>query len=218
MKKVIIFLLSLIVMNLSFSMSDTQAKTKFTLHTYNHNKHVQYYSISGEKYKAVNSKMKSKAKYINKRDIENRETAAYSPYNESFYDTLKPSVKYHSSKRISILAREHWYAGGEMDYIYHSYNLVNGKQITLKSTFKSKTAYKKANKQVSNYLRKKLNYGANINENDRVTYSGKLVLDEADAFYWTKKGLYVVYDTGTIAPVAAQQQIVHVSNKYAKYY
>lgn len=217
MKKVFIFFLSLIAINFLLLTSNAQAKTEFTKHTYNKNKNVQYYSIKGTKYSKVNSKMKAKAKYINKRDLENKEIGKRIKWEYPLYDKLKPTIKYQSGNRISILAKESWYCASPYSYMYYGYNLVNGKQITLKQAFKSKESYKKANKQVADSLNKKLDGFSDIDKNGK-DRNGKTALERVDAFYWTEKGLYVVFNTGSVAPTAAQQQIIKVSNKYAKYY
>lgn len=216
MKKVIILLLSLIVINSFFSMSSTQATTQFIKHTYNKNQNVQYYSIKGTKYSKVNSKMKADAKAINKKDLENKKIGKQIKSEYPLYDKLKPTIKYQSGNRISILAKESWYCASPYYYMYHGYNLVNGKQITLKQAFKSKDAYKKANLQIA----KKINKIENTNQFNKkgVNKYGKTAMQLVDAFYWTKKGLYVVYNTSKVASVAAQQQIFKINNKYAKYY
>lgn len=219
MKKILLLLMSLITINLLFLTNNMQAATlNYTKHYYNKDNNVQYYSIAEKKYTSVNHKMKVDAGKIYKRDIQNKKIQKIDKSTYAYYDKLEPVIKYQSNSRISILTKEYWYCGGESDTLYHSYNLINGKQVTLKEAFKSKNAYDKANKQIATYLRKKIENGTWITKDGTVEFSHKKVIEEVDAFYWTKKGLYVAFDTGSIAVVAAGDQVVHVSNKYVKYY
>ncbi|MFT8317027.1 MAG: hypothetical protein ABF651_01995 [Sporolactobacillus sp.] len=219
MKKIFITLFSILTISFLFVTVVTHAASlHFIKHTYNNDANVQYYSITGEKYGTVNQQMKKQAAKNYKNDLQNKKLQKQLKDQYPYYDKLKPSINYNSQKRVSIFAEEYWYAGGEADTVYHGYNLVNGKQISLKKAFKSNIAMNKANKQVATTLRKKLKNGINIDKNGIDKYTHKKVVDEVDAFYWTKKGLYVGFNTGHIADVASGAPIVHVSNKYAKYY
>lgn len=202
---------------LAFALSSTaQAAPTFIKHTYKQNDNIHYYSLKSVKYKTVNHRMKLAAKKAYGDDIKNKKWAKEINADYPFYNKLKPTIKYQTGNRISILTKETWYAGGPFNYLYTSYNLVDGKQITLKQAFKSTTTYKKANLQIAKKINKKFDY-KQFNKYGKNS-DGKTALQLVDAFYWSEKGLYVVYSTNTIASTAAQQQTFKVSHSYSKYY
>ena len=194
-----------------------EAAPTFIKHAYNKNTNVYYYSIKGSKYKTVNHKMKLVAKEINKYDIILKQAAKDEHSEYVYYNKLRPTIKYQKGNRISILTKEIWWAGGSMQYICRSYNLENGKQINLKQAFKSTSAYKKANLQIAKKIDKTFN-DERFDKNGVDPFTGKTALQLVDAFYWSEKGLYVVYSSGTVGPSAAGHESFKVSNSYAKYY
>lgn len=162
---------------------------------------IQYAVIAGDKYKAVNAKMKKEAKKAYDYQAAEDEKAMQQQV-EGMYDgykgeiKLKPIVKFKSASKVSILSVTSLNEGGAAHgNIYtKSYNTINGKEVSLKSVFKSEKAYLNAKK----YAKAKV-----LDNKKKYPLADKKTTIAGHSFYFTSTGgIKVVFDPYEVAPYA----------------
>ena len=195
-----------------------EAKPKVTTRYYNGNTRIKYYSIVGSKYKKANAEMK---KYANAAYATNQGVVRM--YQEdrvdmpeasldAYYFTISPKVKYSSGGKLSILYTEKWFAGGVLSTNYKAFNFYKGKTITLMKAFKSKEKYSSANNKAQTYWR--LNWSGQGLYEEPMSSETRLAKHQ---YYWTKKGLTVVYEAGSIGSFADGERRYAIPKSYLKY-
>jgi len=146
---------------------------------------IQYAVIAGDKYKAVNAKMKKEAK------------KAYDyQATEKTEMALKPIVKFKSASKVSILSvmSETADDAAHGNFTAISYNIINGKEVSLKSVFKSEKAYLNAKK----YAKAKV-----LDNKKKYPLADKKTTIAGHSFYFTSTGgIKVVFDPYEVAPYA----------------
>lgn len=146
---------------------------------------IQYAVIAGDKYKAVNAKMKKEAKKAY--DYQAAEKTEMS---------LKPIVKFKSASKVSILSvmSETADDAAHGNFTAISYNTINGKEVSLKSAFKSEKAYLNAKK----YAKAKV-----LANKKKYPLADKKTTIAGHSFYFTSTGgIKVVFDPYEVAPYA----------------
>lgn len=146
---------------------------------------IQYAVIAGDKYKAVNAKMKKEAKKAY--DYQAAEKTEMS---------LKPIVKFKSASKVSILSvmSETADDAAHGNFTAISYNTINGKEVSLKSVFKSEKAYLNAKK----YAKAKV-----LANKKKYPLADKKTTIAGHSFYFTSTGgIKVVFDPYEVAPYA----------------
>ena len=196
-----------------------QAKPKVTAHYYLGNHRIKYYSIAGSKYKNANALMKAYAKVayatnqdaLSRYDEDRTEDPEVSP--DTYYFKITPHVKYSAGAKMSILYTEGWWLNGpHPDTTYKSFNLYKGKTTTLAKAFKSKAKFSTANAIAQNHWRLKWSQEG-LYEIPDPSETG-LAKHE---YYWTKKGVTVIYETYSLGCFADGERRYSVPKSYLKY-
>ncbi len=195
------------------------AKPKVTTHYYQGNHRIKYYSVAGSKYKKANAEMKkyAKAAYATNQEAVSMyaEDLEYMPEAspDDYYFKITPKVLYSSGGKLSILYTEDWWGGGpHPDKNYTSFNLYWGKKITLAKAFKSKTKYSSANRKAQGYWR--LNWSQQgLYERPESSATGLA----KHQYYWTKKGMTVIYEAGSLGSFADGERRYSIPKSYLKY-
>lgn len=146
---------------------------------------IQYAIIAGDKYKAVNAKMKKEAKKAYDYQAAEKTEMA-----------LKPIVKFKSASKVSILSvmSETADDAAHGNFTAISYNTINGKEVSLKSVFKSEKAYLNAKK----YAKAKV-----LDNKKKYPLADKKTTIAGHSFYFTSTGgIKVVFDPYEVAPYA----------------
>ncbi len=146
---------------------------------------IQYAVIAGDKYKAVNAKMKKEAKKAYDYQAAEKTEMA-----------LKPIVKFKSASKVSILSvmSETADDAAHGNFTAFSYNTINGKEVSLKSVFKSEKAYLNAKK----YAKAKV-----LDNKKKYPLADKKTTIAGHSFYFTSTGgIKVVFDPYEVAPYA----------------
>lgn len=146
---------------------------------------IQYAVIAGDKYKAVNTKMKKEAKKAYDYQAAEKTEMA-----------LKPIVKFKSASKVSILSvmSETADDAAHGNFTAISYNTINGKEVSLKSVFKSEKAYLNAKK----YAKAKV-----LDNKKKYPLADKKTTIAGHSFYFTSTGgIKVVFDPYDVAPYA----------------
>lgn len=146
---------------------------------------IQYAVIAGDKYKAVNTKMKKEAKKAYEYQAAEKTEMA-----------LKPIVKFKSASKVSILSvmSETADDAAHGNFTAISYNTINGKEVSLKSVFKSEKAYLNAKK----YAKAKV-----LDNKKKYPLADKKTTIAGHSFYFTSTGgIKVVFDPYEVAPYA----------------
>ncbi|WP_139994472.1 RsiV family protein [Kurthia sp. Dielmo] len=146
---------------------------------------IQYAVIAGDKYKAVNEKMKKEAKKAYDYQAAEKTEMA-----------LKPIVKFKSASKVSILSvmSETADDAAHGNFTAISYNTINGKEVSLKSVFKSEKAYLNAKK----YAKAKV-----LDNKKKYPLADKKTTIAGHSFYFTSTGgIKVVFDPYEVAPYA----------------
>lgn len=146
---------------------------------------IQYAVIAGDKYKAVNAKMKKEAKKAYDYQAAEKTEMA-----------LKPIVKFKSASKVSILSvmSETADDAAHGNFTAISYNTINGKEVSLKSVFKSEKAYLNAKK----YAKAKV-----LDNKKKYPLADKKTTIAGHSFYFTSTGgIKVVFDPYEVAPYA----------------
>ena len=156
---------------------------KVSIKDYKGAEDIQYAVIAGDKYKAVNAKMKKEAKKAY--DYQAAEKTEMS---------LKPIVKFKSASKVSILSvmSETADDAAHGNFTAISYNTINGKEVSLKSVFKSEKAYLNAKK----YAKAKV-----LDNKKKYPLADKKTTIAGHSFYFTSTGgIKVVFDPYEVAP------------------
>lgn len=146
---------------------------------------IQYAVIAEDKYKAVNAKMKKEAKKAYDYQAAEKTEMA-----------LKPIVKFKSASKVSILSvmSETADDAAHGNFTAISYNTINGKEVSLKSVFKSEKAYLNAKK----YAKAKV-----LDNKKKYPLADKKTTIAGHSFYFTSTGgIKVVFDPYEVAPYA----------------
>lgn len=196
-----------------------QANPTVSARYYNGNPRIKYYRISGLKYRAANDAMKAYAReaYLSDQDALEAyaELSAEDPesYSRSdFFCQISPRISYSARKRLSIVYTERFSAGGVLSTNHRSFNLVDGKRISLNQAFESRAKYYAANTRATQYWQRNW-------EERGLSWQP----DTADArlgnrpFYWTKTGLTVIYEAGSLAANADGAASYKVPRSYLRY-
>ncbi|MGG0658369.1 hypothetical protein [Rummeliibacillus pycnus] len=186
-----------------FASESTSTNPKITIKKYKNNKNFQYAEINGKKYDAANYQM---LKYVasiyeanQKLKKENLSSASYSI----------SKVIYNQDHKISISYINAFYQGGAHEDITMTvFNFYKGGNITLQKAFKNSQAYAEANKYVKTYL---LNHPYKYPLADK---NSKMYYHQ---FFWTEKGINIVFDPYELDSFAAGFKFTPVPQRYLKY-
>lgn len=174
---------------------------------------IQYAVIKGEKYKAVNMKMKNVAKEayklqkeLDKQLLIDKKNGSVPDYMEYFV-SLTPVVKYKSSTKVSILNQKYIYKGGYRgDMYFSSFNVYKGKNLSLKGAFKSNEVYLKAKK----YAKAKI-----VANPTKYPLADAKTTIAGHPYYWTKTGgIKVVFSPDELATYNAGPMMVSIPAAY----
>ena len=190
------------------------AAPKISVKTYK-TEQIQYAVIHGDKYKAVNAKMKKEAEeaYATQKKLDKQmkkdKEAGVILQGTDYVIGLTPVIKYKTSTNISILTQTYIYDGGAHgNSYYESYNVYKGKLISLKKAFKSDSAYVNGKK----YAKQKMlhNPASYPFADNKSTIAGH-------AFYFTSTGgIKVVFDPYEVAPYVDGMKTILIPKKYIK--
>lgn len=195
------------------------SKVKVTQHHYKSKKFLKYPQISGLK-KTINKKVnavlsnhiKSSYKnFLHLKDIEkkNRNSKIDPPYR---YETSY-KVKYSTSNTLSILFYDYQYTGGAHGMGYattYNFNITTGKQVKIKDVLKTKTNFKKVQKYAYDYLRTHEPYA------DFVQKLSDVNVDANSQFYYTKNGIYLVFQEYEVAPYSYGNPAIKIPSSVYK--
>jgi len=196
-----------------------QAKPKVTAHYYLGNHRIKYYSIAGSKYKNANALMKAYAKVayatnqdaLSMYDQDRQDDPEVSP--DTYFDKISPKVMYSAGAKLSILYTEEFWSGGpHPNTNYKSFNLYGGKRITIAKAFKSKAKFSSANASAQKHWRLKWSQEGLYERPD----SSETGLAKHE-YYWTKKGMTVIYETYSLGSYADGERRYSVPKSYLKY-
>lgn len=188
---------------LSFNSVQAEAAApKVTYKTYK-DPMIRYAVISGSKYKAVNAKMYKEAKqtyaYHKKLQKQSKDYAA----------GQSCETVYRTTKKVSILCDYYENTGGaHPNHGFGAYSTYNGKLITLKKAFKSDADYKAGKKYAKNYI---------LSRPNKYMLADHTTTIAGHTYYWSKKGIEVVFSPYEVAPYAAGMVTVPIPQKYLKY-
>lgn len=176
-------------------------------------KNIEYAVIKGEKYKAVNEKMKKDAKktYNLQKELDKQllidKDKGTAPAYMNYFVSMAPEVKYKTSTKVSILTQKYVYKGGyNGEWYISSYNVYKGKNLSLKNAFKSDAAYLKAKK----YAKAKL-----LANPSKYPIADAKTTIAGHAYYWTKSGgIKVVFAPNEVAPYAAGPKTISIPASY----
>lgn len=203
MKKAWLALAIFLASILSFtSMQADAAGPKVTYKTYKE-RTIQYAVISGSQYKAVNAKMYDQAKETY------RFNKKYTKQSADYYAAQSCETIYKNKMKVSILCYYNEYTGGaHPNHFFTAYSTYKGKHISLKKAFKSDKDYKKGKKYAKNYI---------LSRPNKYRLADSSTTIAGHTYYWTNKGLNVVYSPYEISPYADGMMTVPILKKYLKY-
>ncbi len=183
--------------------ASTSINPKITIKNYKNNKNFQYAVISGKKYDAANNQMLKYIASIYEADQKfKKENSKYASYSIS-------KVKFNQDNKISISYINAFYLGGAHDDVIMTvFNFYKGKNITLQKAFKNSKAYFEANKYVKNYV---------LNHPHQYPLATQYTNIYNHQFYWTLKGINVVFDPYELDSFASGFKYVPVLQRYLKY-
>ncbi|HWI50280.1 MAG TPA: DUF3298 domain-containing protein [Rummeliibacillus sp.] len=183
--------------------ASTSTNPKITINNYKNNKNFQYAVISGKKYDAANNQMLKYVASIYEADQKlKKEDSKYASYSIS-------KVKFNQDNKISISYINAFYQGGAHDDVTMTvFNFYKGKNITLQKAFKNPKAYSEANKYVKAYV---------LNHPHEYPVADKNTKMYNHQYYWTPKGINIVFDPYEVDSFAAGFKYVPVPQKYLKY-
>ncbi|WP_102692988.1 hypothetical protein [Rummeliibacillus pycnus] len=207
--KIVVLIITPIILLVSLGFHDPSSvlasptPPKITIKTYKNNKNFQYAVISGKDYDAANYQMLKYVASIYEADQKlKNENPQYSSYSIS-------KVMYNQDDKISISYINAFYKDGVQDDVTMTvFNFYKGKNITLKKAFKDTKSYNEANKYVKNYIENHPYLYPLADQNTKM-YNHQ--------FYWTPKGMNIVFDPNELDSIAAGFKYVPVPKKFLKY-
>lgn len=219
MKKWVISIVSILSICLVFSSTvseyDAQAVgPTVKIKKYKNNRYYQYAVISGAKYKRANAKMLEHTKKIYKVNaklqtkLKKDLKSGRAMKGMQYWSKISCKKKYSSSSKISILCVNDTYDGGVHGMqTVKSFNLYKGKVIGLKPAFSSEKNYVDGKSYAKNYM---------LNHPNDYPFADHQTTIAGHSFFWTSKGLKVVFDPYEVNSYAAGIQYVSVPSKYLK--
>lgn len=214
MKKIVVAVLAFILL-CSVSLHEAEAKTPTTVvKKYKNNGNFTYVQIKGTKYKKVNAKMLAytKAEYNYQKKL--KKLAAqhvkegYVQPGMQYSSVIGCKPKFKTAKKISVLCETYTYSGGAHgDFKYKSFNVLNGKEVNLKGAFSSAKNYTTGLRVAKKYI---------LNRPSKYPFGSSSTKMTGKSFYWTSKGLNLVFEPYEIDSFAGGMKTVPVAKKYLK--
>lgn len=213
---VTIFTLSLFTL-FGHESSAATSKAKVTQHYYSGKKFLKYpqvSSINKSAKKRINDTFKKHMKksyqnYLNVKKDE-KETRKNYPKVDPFYYKTSYKVKYSTKQTLSIIIYDDIYLGGahgNSEVTTYNFKISTGKQVKIKDLLNTKSKYLKVQKYAYNYFHKTVPYNM---------YVKKLKDVKLNQFYYTKNGIYLIYQQYEIAPYAAGHPIYKIPSSVYK--
>ncbi|MBQ0139457.1 MAG: DUF3298 domain-containing protein [Kurthia sp.] len=214
MKKIVVALLVVILL-CSVSLQEVDAKAPTTsVKKYKNNKNFTYVEIKGAKYKKINAKMlaytKAEYKYqkVLKKLLAKDLKAGWAQKGMVYSSVISCKPKYKTTKKVSVLCETYTYGGGAHgEYKYKTFNALNGKEVNLKGAFSSTANYKNGLSGAKKYI---LNHPSNY------PFASSSTKVTGRSFYWTSKGLKLVFEPYEIDSYSGGMKTVPVAKKYLK--
>ena len=230
--KLIICWLMMFALFVSFSLPSNDAyaasstKAKVITKTYKSKQFLKYPQVSRLKSTSAQKKINSVlVKHIQgsyksynqlKKDMEELQgdpLCKEYPYACQYDYTTSYKVKYNKNGKVSILIFDWMYAGGAHgsgSVTSYNFNLKTGKHYTLSDTLTSKAKYTKVTKYVKSYMSK----------HPDIFFESYLLddfkVDKNTQFYYTDKGIALIFQEYEVAPYAVGNPVIHVPSTVYK--
>lgn len=190
------------------------AGPKVTIKKYKDKKEYQYAVISGAKYKKANAQMLAYTKHVyrvneklqkkNKEDLKKGSIPNGMPY----FSVITCSKKFSQSSKVSIFCEKYTYTGGAHGMPYSkTFNFLNGKSMSLKGAFQSAKSYEDGKAYAKRYI---------LSHPEKYPFADSHTSIAGHSFFWTTKGLKVIFEPYEVSSFADGFKYVSISSKYLK--
>jgi hypothetical protein len=214
----ILMVAALFVMS-GLSLEHTEAasvKAKWVEHTYKNKKFLRYPQITGLSSKTAEKKINEallkhiQGSYKTYLEVMKEGKADHSTHFPYQYD-VSYKVKYATSNQLSLLFNDYQYTGGAHGITAvtsYNFNANTGKQYRLTDIVKTKSKVLKVQKYAYKALHKLYP--------DFVQKVSDVPVNKNTQFYFTKGGIYLLFQEYDVAPYAAGNPVVKIPESLYK--
>jgi len=205
----------------------SSTKAKVVTKTYKEKKFLKYPQVSGVQSTAAQKKINtvlykhiqgSYKRYLQlKKDMEDyKKEANCKEYPSSCaYDySTSYKVKYNSKGKLSMIVLDRMYSGGAHglgNVTTYNFNLKTGNQFKLNNILTTQSKFTKVTKYTKKYM---ANHPTIFFSDDDMLHDFKVT--NANSFYFTDNGFYLIFQEYEVAPYAAGNPIIKVPRSVYK--